>query len=54
MPIAVVSAWNAVEKRRTAFYIFLLLLESALLGVFVSLDLLDRPGFPEPSGSPRF
>ena len=27
MPIAVLSTWHAVEKRRTAFYVFLLLLE---------------------------
>ncbi len=40
MPIAVISTWHAVEKYRTPFYVFLLLLESAMLGVFVSLDLL--------------
>jgi len=40
MPIAVISTWHAVEKRRTAFYVFLLLLESAMIGVFVSLVLL--------------
>src|SRR5215213_1881652 len=40
MPIAVISTWHAVEKRQSAFYIFLLLLESAMIGVFVSLDLL--------------
>ncbi|MEP6946210.1 MAG: Fe-S-binding domain-containing protein, partial [Acidobacteriota bacterium] len=40
MPIAVLSSWNSVAKRRTAFYVFLLLLESAMIGVFVSLDLL--------------
>ena len=28
MPIAVISTWHAVEKRPTAFYAFLLLLES--------------------------
>jgi NADH-quinone oxidoreductase subunit M len=40
MPIAIISTWHAVEKRPLAFYIFLLLLESAMIGVFVSLDLL--------------
>jgi hypothetical protein len=40
MPISVISTWHAVEKKPTAFYIFLLLLESAMIGVFVSLDLL--------------
>lgn len=40
MPIAVLSTWHAVEKKTTVFYVFLLLLESAMIGVFVSLDLL--------------
>lgn len=54
MPIAVVSTWHAVEKRRTAFYVFLLLLESAMLGVFVSLDLLVFYLFFEASLVPMF
>ena len=54
MPIAVISTWNAVEKKRTAFYIFLLLLESAMLGVFVSLDLLVFYLFFEASLIPMF
>jgi NADH-quinone oxidoreductase subunit M len=54
MPIAVVSTWHAVEKRHAAFYIFLLLLESALLGVFVSLDLLVFYLFFEASLVPMF
>ena len=54
MPIAVVSTWNAVEKRHTAFYVFLLLLESAMLGVFVSLDLLVFYLFFEASLVPMF
>lgn len=54
MPIAVISTWNAVEKRATAFYIFLLLLESAMLGVFVSLDLLVFYLFFEASLIPMF
>ena len=32
MPIAVLSAWHAIEKRRTAFFAFMLLLESAMIG----------------------
>ncbi len=40
VPIAILSSWHAVEQRRLAFYTFILLLESAMLGVFVSLDLL--------------
>lgn len=54
MPIAVISTWNAVEKRHTAFYIFLLLLQSAMIGVFVSLDLLVFYLFFEASLVPMF
>lgn len=54
MPIAVISTWHAVEKRRTAFYVFLLLLESAMVGVFVSLDLLVFYLFFEASLVPMF
>ncbi|MGB2751712.1 MAG: NADH-quinone oxidoreductase subunit M [Pyrinomonadaceae bacterium] len=54
MPIAVLSTWHAVEKKRTAFYIFLLLLESAMIGVFVSLDLLVFYLFFEASLVPMF
>ncbi|MFN6962832.1 MAG: NuoM family protein [Pyrinomonadaceae bacterium] len=54
MPIAVVSTWHAVEKKATAFYTFLLLLESAMLGVFVSLDLLVFYLFFEASLVPMF
>ncbi len=54
MPIAVLSTWNAVEKRVTAFYVFLLLLESAMIGVFVSLDLLVFYLFFEASLIPMF
>src|SRR5215211_1641285 len=54
MPIAVLSTWHAVEKRRAAFYVFLLLLESAMIGVFVSLDLLVFYLFFEASLIPMF
>ncbi len=54
MPIAIVSTWHAVEKRSAAFYAFLLLLESAMLGVFVSLDLLVFYLFFEASLVPMF
>src|SRR5262245_48885882 len=40
MPIAVLSSWTAVRKRQLSYYVFLLILESAMIGVFVSLDLL--------------
>ena len=54
MPIAVLSTWHAVEKRKASFYVFLLLLESAMLGVFVSLDLLVFYLFFEASLVPMF
>lgn len=54
MPISILSTWHAVEKRPTAFYVFLLLLESAMLGVFVSLDLLVFYLFFEASLVPMF
>jgi len=54
MPIAILSTWRAVEKRHTAFYIFLLLLQSAMIGVFVSLDLLVFYLFFEASLVPMF
>jgi NADH-quinone oxidoreductase subunit M len=54
MPIAVISTWHAVEKRPAAFYVFLLLLESAMIGVFVSLDLLVFYLFFEASLVPMF
>ena len=54
MPIAVISTWHAVEKRSTAFYAFMLLLESAMIGVFVSLDLLVFYLFFEASLVPMF
>lgn len=54
MPIAVISTWHAVEKKPTAFYMFLLLLEAAMIGVFVSLDLLVFYLFFEASLVPMF
>ncbi len=54
MPIAVLSSWHAVEKRPAAFYVFLLLLQSAMIGVFVSLDLLVFYLFFEASLVPMF
>ena len=38
-PIALLASWESVHKRLKAFCIFMLLLESAMMGVFVSLDL---------------
>src|SRR5919199_4990466 len=38
-PIALLSSWESVHQRTKAFSIFVLLLESAMMGVFISLDL---------------
>jgi NADH-quinone oxidoreductase subunit M len=38
-PIALLGSWESVHKQTKAFCIFILLLESAMLGVFISLDL---------------
>jgi NADH-quinone oxidoreductase subunit M len=54
MPIAVVSSWTAVHKRQLSYYAFLLILESAMIGVFVSFDLLLFYLFFEASLVPMF
>jgi NADH-quinone oxidoreductase subunit M len=54
MPITVISTWRSVEKKPAAFYVFLLLMESAMVGVFVSLDLLVFYLFFEASLIPMF
>src|SRR5919201_5474872 len=38
-PIALLASWESIHKRLKGFCIFMLLLESAMMGVFVSLDL---------------
>ena len=54
MPIAVLSSWNAISKRPLAYHAFLLLLQSAMIGVFISLDLLLFYLFFEASLVPMF
>ena len=36
--IAVLSSWEAIQERVKEYYVFLLLLQTGMLGVFVSLD----------------
>jgi NADH-quinone oxidoreductase subunit M len=38
-PVALASAWSAIEDRTKEFVVTMLLLETGMLGVFVSLDL---------------
>ena len=54
MPIAILSSWTAIKKRQLAYYSFLLILASAMIGVFVSLDLLLFYLFFEASLIPMF
>src|SRR5437667_4073139 len=54
MPIAVLSSWTAIAKRQVTYYALMLLLESAMIGVFVSLDVLLFYLFFEASLVPMF
>ncbi|HEY5403831.1 MAG TPA: NADH-quinone oxidoreductase subunit M [Pyrinomonadaceae bacterium] len=54
MPIAILSSWTAIKKRQLTYYVFLLILASAMIGVFVSLDLLLFYLFFEASLIPMF
>lgn len=54
IPICVLSSWNYIEKRQLPYYVFLLLMETAMIGVFVSLDLLLFYLFFEASLIPMF
>ena len=38
--ISILSSWNAIENRLKEYYSFFLLLQTAMLGVFISLDFL--------------
>src|SRR3989441_3606554 len=53
-PIALLSSWESVHKRLRMFCVFILLLESAMIGVFVSLDLFLFYVFWEPMLGPMY
>ena len=38
--VAILSSWNAIQKRLKEYYAFFLLLQTAMLGVFVARDFL--------------
>jgi NADH-quinone oxidoreductase subunit M len=38
-PLAIISSWTAIEERIKEYYAFMLILETAMVGVFVALDL---------------
>jgi NADH-quinone oxidoreductase subunit M len=46
-PIGVVASWNAIQTRRKVFYSLFLVQQTAMVGVFVSLDLMLYYGFWE-------
>jgi NADH-quinone oxidoreductase subunit M len=54
MPIAILSSWSSIQKRQLSYYVFLQLLAGAMVGVFVSLDLLLFYLFFEASLVPMF
>lgn len=54
MPIAILGAWNYIKDRQKEFYICLLLLETAMIGVFASLDLFLFYVFFEASLIPMY
>jgi NADH-quinone oxidoreductase subunit M len=54
VPISILSSWTSVTKRTLSYYVFLLILETAMIGVFVSLDLLLFYLFFEASLVPMF
>ena len=46
-PIGVAASWKAIETRRKVFYSLFLVQQTAMFGVFVSLDLMVYYGFWE-------
>jgi NADH-quinone oxidoreductase subunit M len=46
-PIGVVASWNTIRTRRKVFYSLFLVQQTAMVGVFVSLDLMLYYGFWE-------
>src|SRR6202008_77357 len=46
-PAGVVASWNAINERRKVFYLLFLVQQTAMYGVFISLDLMVYYGFWE-------
>jgi NADH-quinone oxidoreductase subunit M len=46
-PVGVLASWNTIKERSKVFYALFLLQQTAMLGVFVSLDLMLYYGFWE-------
>jgi NADH-quinone oxidoreductase subunit M len=46
-PVGVIASWNAIKERRKIYYALFLVQQTAMFGVFVSLDLMVYYGFWE-------
>ncbi len=46
-PIGVLASWNAIKERRKVYFMLFLVQQTAMFGVFVSLDLMLYYGFWE-------
>ena len=46
-PVGVVASWNAIKERRKVFFALFLIQQTAMFGVFISLDLMVYYGFWE-------
>src|SRR6202034_4367786 len=46
-PVGVLASWNAIQSRRKVFFALFLIQQTAMFGVFVSLDLMLYYGFWE-------
>lgn len=46
-PVGVVASWNTIKERRKVFYMLFLAQQTAMYGVFISLDLMVYYGFWE-------
>jgi NADH-quinone oxidoreductase subunit M len=46
-PVGVLASWNAIKTRRKIFYSLFLVQQTAIVGVFISLDLMVYYGFWE-------
>jgi len=46
-PVGVLASWNAIKERRKVFFVLFLIQQTAMFGVFISLDLMLYYGFWE-------
>ncbi|HTB96702.1 MAG TPA: NADH-quinone oxidoreductase subunit M [Terracidiphilus sp.] len=46
-PAGIVASWNSIKERRKIFYLLFLVQQTAMYGVFISLDLMVYYGFWE-------